>query len=77
MEAGRADVFITYCTNAVIAQREVPALRRIDVPEAVNVPARYGVTLLNDAPEAAQAFVRFLLGPAGQGVLARHGFAAP
>ncbi len=77
METRQADVFITYCTNAVIAVREVPGLRRIEVPDAVNVAARYGVALLNGAGEPAQDFVRFLLGPAGQAVLARHGFAAP
>lgn len=75
--ANAADVFLTYCTNVVIAQREEPALRRIEIPEAVNVSASYGVTVLNGAPEAATQFVQFLLSPAGQGVLARHGFAAP
>ncbi|MGD9831835.1 MAG: molybdate ABC transporter substrate-binding protein [Piscinibacter sp.] len=74
---GQADVFLTYCTNVVIAQREEPALVRIEVPEAVNVSASYGVTLLDGAPEAAQQFVKFMLSPAGQAVLARHGFAAP
>lgn len=77
MAAGQADVFITYCTNVVVAQREEPALRRIEVPDAVNVAARYGVTVLNGAGEPARQFVQFLLSPAGQGVLARHGFAAP
>lgn len=77
MAAGAADVFITYCTNVVIAQREEPSLTRTEVPESVNVSASYGVTLLNGAPEPAQQFVKFLLSPAGQGVLARHGFAAP
>ncbi len=75
--AGAADVFITYCTNVVIAQREEPTLRRIEIPEAVNVSASYGVTLLDGAPDAATQFVQFLLSPAGQGVLARHGFSAP
>ncbi len=77
MAAGQADVFLTYCTNVVLAQREEPALVRIEVPDAVNVSASYGVTVLNDAPESARAFVQFLLSPAGQAVLARHGFAAP
>ncbi len=77
MAAGQADVFLTYCTNVVVAQREEPTLVRVEVPEAVNVSARYGVTVLNDAAEPARAFVQFLLSPAGQAVLARHGFAAP
>lgn len=77
MAAGQADVFITYCTNVVVAQREEPTLRRIEVPDAVNVAARYGVTLLDGAGEPARQFVQFLLSPAGQAVLAQHGFAAP
>lgn len=77
MAAGAADVFITYCTNVVIAMREEPALRRIEIPDALNVSASYGVTVLNGASAAAPPFVQFLLSPAGQGVLARHGFAAP
>lgn len=77
MAAGQADVFITYCTNVVVAQREEPTLRRIEVPDAVNVAARYGVTLLDGAGEPARQFLQFLLSPAGQMVLARHGFAAP
>ena len=41
MAAGAADVFITYCTNVVIAQREEPALKRIDVPaEVLTGPGR-------------------------------------
>ncbi len=77
MESRQADVFITYCTNVVVAQAEVPALRRVAVPEAINVSASYGVTQLSGAGEAASRFVEFLLGSAGQSVLARHGFAAP
>ena len=77
MAAGRADVFITYCTNAVIAQREVPTLRRIDIADDVNVSASYGVSVLAGAPGDAERFVQFLLAPAGQAVLARHGFAPP
>lgn len=79
MEAGHADVFITYCTNAVTAIAEVPQLRRVDVPDAVNVSASYGVTVLNGgnavSAVGARDFVDFLLAPAGQAVLARHGFA--
>ncbi|WP_341891477.1 molybdate ABC transporter substrate-binding protein [Variovorax sp. YR752] len=75
--ANAADVFLTYCTNVVIAQREQPALRRIEIPDVVNVSASYGVTVLIGAPEAATQFVQFLLSPAGQGVLAQHGFATP
>lgn len=77
MASGQADVFITYCTNAVVAQAEVPTLRRIEVPAAVSVSASYGVTVMNGAGLDAGPFVAFLLGPAGQALLARRGFSAP
>lgn len=72
---GAADLFITYCTNAVVAVREQPGQRSVPVPEAINVSASYGVTVLNGAPDEGRRFVDFLLSPAGQAVLARHGFA--
>ncbi|MBK9362081.1 MAG: extracellular solute-binding protein [Rubrivivax sp.] len=72
---GAADLFLTYCTNAVAAVREHPGQYSVPVPEAINVSASYGVTVLNAAPDDARRFVDFLLSPAGQAVLARHGFA--
>jgi ABC-type molybdate transport system substrate-binding protein len=71
---GAADLFITYCTNAVLAQREEPSLQVVSVPEAINVSAGYGITLMNPPSTAAQGFVDALLAPAGQAVLARYGF---
>jgi molybdate transport system substrate-binding protein len=41
---GKADLFITYCTNARVASSEVPALRTVALPDAINVGASYGVT---------------------------------
>lgn len=46
------------------------------MPEALAVFADYGLLLLDPRPEAARlAF--FILAPAGQAILARHGFDAP
>jgi ABC-type molybdate transport system substrate-binding protein len=75
--SGQADVFITYCTNATLATREQPALQVIDVPEAINVGASYGVARLKGAPATADDFVAHLLGTEGQAVLRRHGFLRP
>jgi ABC-type molybdate transport system substrate-binding protein len=77
MAAGQADVFITYCTGTVVAVREVPGLRSVDVPVDVNVSASYGVALMNGASAQAGRFVEYVLSPAGQAVLAQHGFASP
>ena len=75
LEAGQADVFVTYCTNALQARKDVPSLRQIDLPADVNVAADYGVTLLAGAPDEARRFVEALLGADGQKVLAAQGFA--
>jgi ABC-type molybdate transport system substrate-binding protein len=75
-ERNAADLFLTYCTNAVLARAADPALRQVAVPDALAVGADYGVILLSDRPEAAR-FTLFLLSPAGQAILDRHGFTAP
>ena len=77
MAAGQADICITYCTGAVVAAREVPSLRVVEVPPEVNVSATYGVVPMMGGAAGGAAFVDFLLSPAGQAVLARHGFAPP
>jgi ABC-type molybdate transport system substrate-binding protein len=77
MDQGQADVFLTYCTNAVAAQREVPRLKIVAVPVALQVGADYGLSVRRGAHPAAQAFADALLSPAAQAVFARHGFGAP
>jgi ABC-type molybdate transport system substrate-binding protein len=71
---GQADIFITYCTNALIAVAEQPGLKSVAVPDAINVGADYGVAVVGAAP-AAERFVAFLLAPSGQAILTRQGFA--
>ncbi len=77
MDEGRADVFLTYCTNAVASQREVPRLKIVQVPTSLQVGADYGLTVKRGAHPAAQAFADALLAPPAQAVFARHGFGAP
>lgn len=76
MDSGEADVFLTYCTNAVLARKEIPALQKIDVPETLAVGADYGLIVLKDAPAAAQAFANYIRHAAGQAILAKFGFGA-
>ena len=61
----------------MVAAREVPSLRVVEVPPEVNVSATYGVVPMMGGAAGGAAFVDFLLSPAGQAVLARHGFAPP
>lgn len=77
MEQNRADVFLTYCTNAVAARAEVPSLQVLAVPEALQVGAAYGLTVRAGAPAQAQAFAQAVLQPPAQAVFRRLGFAAP
>ena len=72
-ERGAADLFLTYCTNAVLARAADPSLRTVAVPDALAVSAEYGLVVLSDRPEAA-VFGQFLLSQAGQAILARFGF---
>jgi ABC-type molybdate transport system substrate-binding protein len=75
-ERNAADLFLTYCTNAVLARAADASLRQVAVPEALSVGADYGLILLSDRPEAVR-FAMFLLSPAGQAILDRYGFVAP
>ena len=76
MASGKAEVFLTYCTNAVLARKEVPSLRIVQVLGEVNVAADYGLVVLKDAPPSATALAEFILGDPGQATLAKHGFGA-
>lgn len=75
MAENAADVFLTYCTNAVLAQREVAGLKRVELPPELAVEAVYGVALMTGAAGAGARFRDFLLAPAGQAILAGEGFA--
>jgi len=74
MDSDQADVFLTYCTNAVLAQKEVSDLQIVHIPEALSVGADYGLIVLNDAPDGATALADYILSPEGQAVLAGYGF---
>lgn len=74
---GQADVFITYCTNATQAREQVPSLNVLKIPDAINVAATYGITIVKPATPSARAFVDFVLAPGGQKILATFGFSPP
>jgi ABC-type molybdate transport system substrate-binding protein len=74
METQQADICLTYCTNAVLAQREVPGLQIITIPAQLAVGADYGIMVLDGAPEEAWRLALHILSPAGQTTLAGYGF---
>ncbi|MEP6545880.1 MAG: molybdate ABC transporter substrate-binding protein [Gammaproteobacteria bacterium] len=74
----RADVFISYCTNARVVVAQSPGVTAVSMPPALAVEAGYGLTLLAAADQGRAAqFALFILSPTGQKILAQHGFDAP
>jgi ABC-type molybdate transport system substrate-binding protein len=74
---GKADLFLTYCTNALEAKMQNAGQQIVALPDELAVGADYGLTVLNGASPQADQFAMFILSVDGQRILARHGFAAP
>ena len=74
MESGKADIFLTYCTNAVLARKEVPALQILQIAPELNVGADYGMIVLKNAPVAADKLATFIRSEEGQAILVGYGF---
>ena len=72
---GHADIFLTYCTNALSAQKENPGQQIVALPEDLAVSADYGLTVIIGVSTIAQRFARFIMSAEGQKILVRHGFA--
>ena len=73
---GEADAGIVYVTDVRAGGARVAG---VPVPERYNVVARYPIVRLHGAaaPAAAEAFIEYLLGPAGQRTLQGFGFTGP
>ena len=73
---GEADAGIVYRTDVLAADG---AVEGVEIPDEDNVAAMYPIVALAGAadPDSAEAFVEFVVSPAGQAILARHGFTAP
>ena len=74
--AGEADAGIVFVTDVNAAGNTAEG---VQIPAAVNVISEYPAVITKDAPNpaAAQAFLEFVAGPAGQAILATYGFLAP
>jgi molybdate/tungstate transport system substrate-binding protein len=70
LQAGQLDAGFFYANEAVEA-----GIPHLTLPAALQFDAEYTATVLERAPDAAGgvAFVRFLLGAAGQALCKRHG----
>lgn len=73
VETGEADAGIVYTSD--VTQAVVPDLFTVAIPDAYNVSAEYPVAITQNAsqPDAAQAFIDFLLSGNGQAILALNG----
>jgi molybdate transport system substrate-binding protein len=71
---GEADAGFVYVTDATTAEQKVQV---IDIPERYNVVAEYliGMVTRGAAATQAQVFVDLVLGPEGQTILRKYGFA--
>jgi molybdate transport system substrate-binding protein len=75
VELGEGDAGIVYITDAKASTKVIT----VDVPETSNVPATYAgiVVRASRNPAAAQAFLTWFAGPAGQAILSTFGFLPP
>ena len=74
VETRQADVFLTYCTNAVDTARQVAGLQIIQLPPELTIGADYGLIVLNNTKVPAWRLAVFILAPEGQQILTQHGF---
>ncbi len=74
VELGEADAGIVYGTDVTAALAE--ELKRIEIPDSLNVVAEYQAALVVDRRNevAAEAFLAFLISELAQAILAEHGF---
>lgn len=75
-EKDQVDVYIMYRTNAMVVKQAWPSLQIIPVPDTYDVRCAYGIAAAADS-DVGRHFAGFVLSPAGQGILARHGFEVP
>jgi molybdate transport system substrate-binding protein len=74
----RVDIFLSYCTNGAAVAADLPGVTALSLPPALAVTAGYGLTVLNGTnKDGAAQLALFILSPAGQKILAEHGFDAP
>jgi molybdate transport system substrate-binding protein len=73
---GEADAGIVYVTDVIAAGADAEA---VEIPAGVNVVAEYPIAVTTDAPnpDAARAFVDFVMSDQGRTILTSYGFVEP
>jgi molybdate transport system substrate-binding protein len=74
VQLGEADAGFVYRTDVTTAVASKVTV--IDIPDPYNVIAQYPIAIVKSSPHAsdAQAFVDFVLSPAGQDILKKYNF---
>jgi molybdate transport system substrate-binding protein len=74
VQLGEADAGIVYSTDVTQAMRS--AVWVIEIPPEFNVTAKYPMAAVKGTrnESGARAFIEYVLSPAGQAILTRHGF---
>lgn len=72
-EQNKTDVYVMYCTNAVLTKNALPRLTVVRIPEALNVRSAYGIAA-RPASVEGERLIHFVLRPAGQQILKKYGF---
>jgi molybdate transport system substrate-binding protein len=76
VSTGDADAAMVYSTDALSAKKLISV---ISIPVGKNVKASYGIAVVRGSKNSkqAEAFMQYVLSPAGQKVLKTFGFLAP
>jgi molybdate transport system substrate-binding protein len=72
---GEVDAGFVFSTDAVIAKEKVCAVKVMEKHKPIRYPI--AVVASSRKQEPAQRFIDYVLSPAGQQILARHGFGKP
>lgn len=71
---GEADAAVVYSSD--VTPDVAPRLARVEIPDTYNTLATYPIAVVRNAPNraAAEAFIAYVLSPAGQATLKKWGF---
>jgi molybdate transport system substrate-binding protein len=77
LSEGKADVFVTYCTNAAEAANKVSGITWQAMPDEIDVAATYGIAIAANAAPLAMDFLRYVQGGRARNMLVKYGFGLP
>ncbi|MNR92596.1 molybdate ABC transporter periplasmic molybdate-binding protein [compost metagenome] len=72
-EEDKTDVYIMYCTNAIVTRKALPQLQAVLIADDLNVRSAYGIAADLES-EQGRRLLQFVLSAAGQAILKKHGF---